>query len=528
MLLNKFFIPTLFLVGIYSSGVAQLAIPINKNTLATSKPSVQTIVDEASNNSQLELLAHELLDVIGSRLVGTPQMKQANDWVVSTYNKWGITAQNDPYGEWKSWERGSTTVDLVAPRKQQLVGRQLAWNPNMKKAIEAETILIPFFETKEDFESFLPKVKGKIVLCSPYFTSGRPEYQWNENATEGDLAVYKSQKEATLQKWNANVKIAANSMTNLIEQLERAGAVGIITNAWTGIIGANRIFDAKTKVIPQVDLINEDYGLIHRLTAYGNSPKLKIKTESKHTGSTQVFNTIATIPGTTRANEFIMLSAHLDAWDGAQGATDNGTGTLLMMEVARIIQKLYPNPKRTILIGHWNSEEQGLNGSTAFVNDHPEIIKNLKVVFNQDSGTGRINYINAQGFVQAEDFLGRWMSQIPDSIRKYIETTFPGEPQTRGTDNVPFVAAGVPAFAFGSQSWGYGAYTWHTNLDTYDKIVFSEVLKNIISTAILTIEAADDENEISNEKIQLKPDTNGKETTWPKLKEPTRKGRMDK
>ncbi len=495
--------------------------------IAQHKTDVNAIVKEATENSQLEQLAYELLDGIGTRLVGSPQMKQANDWVVETYKKWGIEAKNESYGEWKAWERGNTTVELIAPRKQQLVGRQLAWTPNMKKPIEAETIILPIFTTSESVTTFLDKIKGKIVLISPYFPSGRPEEQWKEHATEEDFKKYKLEKDRIQNEWNTSLKFAATNTTKLIERLEEAGAVGIIINGWTGITGSNRVFDAKTAAIPQLDLNNEDYGLIYRLTQKGAYPTLKIQTQSKHLGETKVFNTIAVIPGNSKKNEFVMLSAHLDAWDGAQGATDNGTGTILMMEVARIIKKLYPNPERSIIIGHWNSEEQGLNGSSAFVQDHPEIIKNLKVMFNQDSGTGRITSINGQGFIQAYDYLNRWLDKVPDSISKYITPTFPGAPQTRGTDNVPFVAAGVPAFAFGCQSWGYGPYTWHTNLDTYDKIVFEDVIKNVITTAILTIEAANDPQDISNEKRIMPLDKEGKRIEWPKVKEPTRRGRLD-
>lgn len=518
MKIPKYFLSTLLGLGISSTFLAQ--------EITSSKPNTQQIIHEAVQNSQLEQLAHELMDVIGGRLVGSPQIKQANDWLVLKYKDWNISAENQAYGEWKAWERGNTTLELTTPRKQQLIGRQLAWSPNMKKPIEAETILLPTFQTEADLNAFLPLVKGKIVLCAPYFQSGRPEHQWKEFATEEDYLRYKNTKDSIQSSWDKSIH-AAGSLTKLIEKLELGGAAGIITNSWTGIISANRVFDAKTKKIPQVDMQNEDYLLVYRLTKAGNAPKLKLQTESKHMGTAQIFNTIASIPGTSLKEEYVMISAHLDSWDGATGATDNGTGTILMMEVARIIQKLYPNPKRTILIGHWNSEEQGLNGSTAFVNDHPEIIQNLKVLFNQDSGTGRINSINGQGFTQAYDYLGRWLQQVPDSLTKHIALTFPGVPQTRGTDNVPFVAAGVPAFSFGSQNWGYGPYTWHTNLDTYDKIVFDEVMKNVITTAILTIEAADDEHPISNEKRIMPLNANGEAQEWPALRQANRKGRMD-
>lgn len=499
---------------------------LSSSLIAQQKPTTEMIAHEAINSSQLEFLAHELMDVVGGRLVGSPSMQLANDWVVATYKNWGISATNEKYGEWKGWERGNTTLEMTSPRKQQLTGRQLAWTVNMKKPVEAEVMHISA-KSAVDFSQQLAQAKGKIILVGPYQPSGRPEAHWKEFATEADYQRYLRSKDSIATTWNNFVKDIAGTQTKLIEKLEEAGAAGIVINGWTGITGSNRVFDAKTKNIPQVDMNNEDWCMLYRLSLNGKKPRIKLQTESKHLGAVPIFNTIAVIPGTTKKDEYIMLSAHLDAWDGGQGATDNGTGTILMMEVARIIQKLYPNPARTIIIGHWNSEEQGLNGSAAYVEDHPEIIQNLKVLFNQDAGTGRITSINGNGFIQSYDYLGRWLDKVPDSIRKHITTTFPGMPQKGGTDNASFIAAGVPAFNLGCQNWGYGPYTWHTNLDTYDKIVFEEVLKNVITTAILTIEAASDPADISNERRVMPTSESGETQEWPPVRKPNRRGRLD-
>jgi carboxypeptidase Q len=106
-----------------------------------------------------------------------------------------------------------------------------------------------------------------------------------------------------------------------------------------------------------------------------------------------------------------MLSAHFDSWDGASGATDNGTGTIIMMEAMRILRQVYPNPRRTILAGHWGGEEQGLNGSRAFVADNPRIVEGVQVLFNQDNGTGRIAHISMQGFGRTGPFFERWLAR---------------------------------------------------------------------------------------------------------------------
>jgi carboxypeptidase Q len=278
-----------------------------------------------------------------------------------------------------------------------------------------------------------------------------------------------------------------------------------------------------------VDLSLEDYGMLYRMVESGAQPQIKIVAESKELGEVPTFNTIASIPGTEFPDEYVILSAHFDSWDGATGATDNGTGTITMMEAARILKKVYPNPKRTILIGHWGSEEQGLNGSRAFVEDNPKIVEGVQAVFNQDNGTGRVVRLSGQGFLHAYDYLGNWLEPVPGDIRKQIETTFPGSPAGGGSDYASFVAAGAPAFSLSSLSWSYWNYTWHTNLDTYDKIVFDDVRSNAILTAIMAYMASEDPAKTSREKATLigKSRRTGEPLVWPTPRSPERKGGLE-
>ena len=240
------------------------------------------------------------------------------------------------------------------------------------------------------------------------------------------------------------------------------------------------------------------------------------------------FNTMAEIKGSQLPDEYVMLSAHFDSWDGATGATDNGTGTIVMMEAMRILKKLYPNPKRTILVGHWGSEEQGLNGSRAFVEDNPQLVKNLQALFNQDNGTGRVVNISGQGFLHSYDFITRWLSKVPSNIRDQIETRFPGTPGSGGSDFASFVAAGAPGFSLSSNSWSYGTYTWHTNRDTYDKIVFDDVRSNAILTAILVYMACEDPAKTPRDRSILPSSTRtGEPGKWPAERKAIRKGGVD-
>lgn len=494
-----------------------------------SKQQIENIIKEANENSQLEFLAHELLDVIGPRLVGTPQMKNAHDWCVEKYKAWGISAKNEKWGEWFGWERGITHVDMVSPRLQTLDGTQLAWSPSTdSKGITAEIITIPTVSNRVAFKYWLQNVKGKFVMTSMKQPTGRPDENWEEFATKESFEKMKKDRNELITKWNDKILRTGYDSRSIISALEDAGAAGIVTSYWSEGFGVNRIFGARTNNIPTIELELEDYGMLYRLAEYGSRPKIKVVAESKKLGEMPTFNTIGEIKGTEKPDEYVVLSAHLDSWDGAQGATDNGTGTLVMMEAMRILKKIYPNPKRTIIVGHWGCEERGLNGSRAFVEDHPEIVDGIQAVFNQDNGTGRVIEITGSGFLDSYEYMSRWLNAVPKGIRDEIKTEFPGLPTGGGSDHSSFIAVGVPAFRLNSLDWSYRKYTWHTNRDTYDKIVFDDLRNNVILTAILAYMASEDPNTTSRERRVMPIDKiTGEEMQWPEQRFSTRNGGTD-
>ena len=355
--------------------------------------------------------------------------------------------------------------------------------------------------------------------------TGRPDYNWEEFGAKESVEKMKKARTQQTDAWRKRISKTKLTNKNLALALERAGAAGIVGSNWSAGFGVNKIFSANTTRIPTVDIALEDYSLLYRLLESGKNPTISIRTESKELGMVPTYNTVAEVKGTEKPNEYVMLSAHFDSWDGGTGATDNGTGTLVMMEAMRILKKLYPNPKRTILAGHWGSEEQGLNGSRGFVEDHPEIVTNLQALFNQDNGTGRVVNLNGAGFLHSYDYLSRWLAKVPEDYKKGLETRFPGTPAAGGSDNASFVAAGAPAFNLSSNSWLYGSYTWHTNRDTYDKIVFDDVRNNAILTAIMVYMACEDPATTQRDRIVLPiNNTTGEPGKWPEKKSPTRKG----
>ena len=403
---------------------------------------------------------------------------------------------------------------------------QLAWSPSTKKkGVTAELEVMPMVSNKLEFDNWLKGVKGKFVMKDMKQPTGRPDYNWEEFATPESFEKMKEERDNQTQEWRSNLRKTGYGFRAIDQAIEDAGAVGIISSNWSRGFGVNKIFSARTKKIPTIDLELEDYTMLYRMVEYGNSPKIKVISKSKEHGVVPTFNTIAEIKGVEKPDEYVILSAHFDSWDGGTGATDNGTGSLVMMETMRVLKKMYPNPKRTILVGHWGSEEQGLNGSRAFVEDFPKIVENTQAVFNQDNGTGRVVSINGAGFLHSYEYVSRWLNSVPKDVTKHIKTSFPGSPAGGGSDNASFVAAGVPAFNLSSLNWSYWNYTWHTNRDTYDKIIFDDVRNNVILTAVLAYMASEDDSKTSRERIIMPIDSrSGKQRTWPTQRSPQRKG----
>ena len=290
-------------------------------------------------------------------------------------------------------------------------------------------------------------------------------------------------------------------------QVSPFGGFGFDPKVGSGGWGTFEIFETYNTRAPAVAMSCEDYGLLYRLVENKQKPRVRLDLTAQLLGEVPVFNTIGMIRGTEKPDEYVMLSAHFDSWDGSSGATDNGTGTLMAMEAMRILKLAYPRPKRTILVGHWSSEEQGLNGSRAFAEDHPEVRKGLQALFNQDNGTGRVQSITASGLTAIGPHLKDWYAQLPafytDSASdNVVSWTFNDRPTGNpgGTDGSVFACYGTPSFGLGAAQWNYSTYTWHTNRDTYDKVVFDDLKHNATLAALLAYLASEDPQFIARDR----------------------------
>ena len=498
---------------------ADLPTAVAAQQLATDDSVLRAIWDEAMNRSQLEPMGQALLDSIGPRLTASPQMERAQDWAIQKLRGWGIEARLEEYGTWEGWDRGPSHIDLISPRVRSLEGRILAWSPGTDgRPVEGGVSYLPEIRSPADWQTFLGTVSGNWVMLSYPEPTCRTDAQWLEFGTQESIRRMAEARDRGRDAWERSLDATGSTDSrsrDLHRQLEEAGAAGIITSQWPGSYGTTRVFNAYNRETPTFELGCEDYGLLHRLAANGQNPVVRLTAESSNLGEIPVFNVIGEIPGTEWPDQYVMLSAHYDSWEGGSGATDNASGSLLMLETMRIIKQVYPNPKRTILIGLWSGEEQGLNGSRAFTEDHPEVVEGLQALWNQDNGTGRIVNLSAQGLVGATGALARWVSLVPADVSQYVELNLPGNPGGGGSDYASFVCWGAPGFSLGALSWDYGSHTWHTHRDTYDKLIFDDLRNNVVLTASLVYLSADDPNFVDRTRRTVLAGRGGGPGAWP-------------
>lgn len=505
-------------------GLGLLTAPaLSAQSFTTNDPVLRDLWRLGMEQSQVYTLAQALTDSVGPRLTASPGQDAAHDWAVRTYASMGIDARSEQYGTYLGWRRGISHVDLMAPRERALEGMMLAWSGDTDgRPVEGEVVVMPLFRNSGEVERWLNTVAGKFVAISYAEPTCRADDQWREYSRPGDFEAMNQTRQAERSAWNQARQAAGPGQADIHEKLEAAGALGIMESRWSNVSGTNKVFRAYTQNIPAMDISCEDYGLLFRLAANGQAPRIRVSADSEFLGEVPVFNTVATIPGSELPNEYIVLSAHFDSWDGGSGATDNATGTVTMMEAMRLLKQAYPNPRRTIIAGHWSGEEQGLNGSRSFAMDHPEIIEGLQVLLNQDNGTGRVQNISMQGLQNAGASFAKWLAQVPSEISGDIDLQIPGSPGSGGSDYAAFICYGAPAFSLSSLSWGYGAYTWHTQRDTFDKIVIGEVSNNATLTAMLAYLASEDPDRVSREQRPVLPGRNGQPGEWPTCRDGTR------
>jgi hypothetical protein len=453
-------------------------------------------------NSQTEMLAQVLMDSIGPRLAGSTALATSQDWLVDLYQSWGVTVRKEEYGTWQGWRQGYLHVDMISPRVQTLEAELLAWSPGTGGPLEGDVVALAELVTVGSPDTWQQHLAGKWVLETVPEPTCRAPHEMEQNARPETVQRIGVQRAEAFTAFNTAIR-GLGGRSRLREILNQSGALGVVTSNWSRGWGVNKVFSAWTREMPSFDLSCEDYSLLYRMAQRDQAPRIRVDADAELLDDVPQYNVVAELTGTELPDEYVILSAHLDSWHAGTGATDNGTGTIMMLEAMRILQETYPNPKRTILVGHWGPEEMGLTGSRAFTEDHADILDGIQVVFNQDNGTWAVERIEGQGILYSGQHIGRWIAAVPSEISDHITLEFPGAQNNRGSDHVAFLCHGVPAFRLQSPYDEYRQYTWHTNRDTYDKIVFDDLKENATLAAMLAYGASEDPNKVPRDQAIL-------------------------
>jgi hypothetical protein len=522
--MRRFAAPLIAAQFISLAAAALAPTPAQAQTFPTDDPVIRQMWQVGMEESQVEDLAQVLMDSVGPRLAGSPNLAAAQEWLLATYAQWGIPARKEQYGTWNGWREGILHVDMLAPWVRTLYGRMLGWSPGTDGAVEGDVLALPAAAMDADTADWLPLVQGKWVLTrlpEPMCRAKQELERWARPETVARLDSTRRADERAYWMWVRSV-----GGRQIIGRMQQEGALGFIGLEWPGGWGTFTPFMALADSVPSVDLSCEDYGLLYRLAANEQGPRLSVEAESEFLGVVPQFNVIAELKGRELRDEYVLLGAHLDSWHGGTGATDNGTGTIMMLEAMRILNEIYPHPRRTILVGHWGAEEVGLIGSASFREDHPEVMEGMQAAFNQDNGTWRIEELEGQGFADAVNHLPKWMAAVPTEFSEHIEVLVPGGQENRGSDHISFICADVPSFRLRSPYPEYRQYTWHTNLDTYDKIVFDDLKENATLVAMLAYMASEDTVRFGRERAELPiNERTGEPREWLRCFEPRREAR---
>lgn len=475
---------------------------------------------EGMDNAQIMRTMHFFTDVYGPRLTGSPNHKAAAEWAVKQMQAWGF--ENCHLEPWDfghdGWLNERFSAHIISPVKDQLTGEVLSWTPGTNGTVRATAyqMILPERPTQEEltayFDSVKDKVRNHIVLVGkqqfvPVTIDPTPrrisdeqiKARFDPNNPRAGGPFNRRPQQPQQEPGRLNARQIDEQVD---EFLLKNGALIRLNDGGRehGQIRAfnNRSFDIY-KVVPTAILRNEDYGRIGRILADGTPVELEfnIVNHSYPEGRTS-YNVIGEIPGTDKADEVVMLGGHLDSWHAATGATDNAIGCAVMMEAARILKSLGVRPRRTIRVALWSGEEQGLLGSQAYVKAHfgsaedpkPEFEK-FAGYFNIDSGTGRARGMSVFGPAETGNILQQILAPFADlGVAGALSSQSRG---LGGSDHTSFNQAGLPGIGVSQDPIEYGSATWHTNLDTYERIIEDDAKKSaiVIAAALYALATSD-------------------------------------
>jgi carboxypeptidase Q len=476
----------LFLLLILA-GSAPLAAQTAAPQSVVDTTGVGRLVDQAMNRSQVMQNLHYLTDMIGPRLSASSAMRRANEWTAGRFKSYGLAVRLEPYLFGIPWERGSASLRLVAPFTRAITAQSWAWSEGTGGKTLAGPVVATDLTTPESLAVYRDKVKGAWVLPRAPYPIWNPD---GPAMTADDSTRLQEQLKlrASSSADTSAPAVAARRQfqVDLPYILKAAGALGTLVDG-AKEHGLMTMSGSPTRVSPLPNLVisHEDYTLLERLISSGVTPRLEGRVENRlGRQPVQQWNTVAEIRGSEHPAQAVILGAHLDSWDLGTGTTDNGTGSMVVLEAARILAQSGLKPKRSIRFILFSGEEQGLLGSRAYTAAHAAEADSIQAVLVLDNGTGAITGQALQG---RKDLEGLWKQLLApvaaldaDSVR---------DANKNGTDHLSFLPYGVPGFNFDQLSRGYN-HTHHSQADTYDKAVPGDLKQAAAVMAVTAYELA--------------------------------------
>ena len=477
-----FLLPALLLGSTpVASQVAQEAVNVE---------TVEQIREEGLQRSQIEALARHLTEVIGPRLTGSPGMRKANEWTAATFEEWGLAnVQIEPWGEFgRGWQHEDYKGRVLTPFVQPLHGQPLAWTGSTDGLVRGPAV-VALVEDESDLAALNGTLNGAFVFIDQP-QDVEPEFDHVdrrsslESLLEPEASARSGMSPEERQAFFNRIRRqrALTASVAKIAEAEGAHAIFRISSREDGVIRGGSAGSREPGAedgLPQVALSREQYNQIVRNVEAGVPVELEVMVQNRFfDDDLQQYNTLAEIPGSDKADELVMIGAHLDSWHMGGGATDNAAGSVIMMEAMRILKTLGVQPRRTIRIALWSGEEQGLLGSRAWVANNEGLHDNISAYLNVDNGTGRLRGIWDQSNDQAISVFEQILWPFRD-----IGVVAVRHGDTGGTDHLAFDAAGIPGFNFIQDPIEYGINTHHTELDTFDHLVLEDLMQAAVVVA---------------------------------------------
>lgn len=475
---------------------------------------------EATKNSQVMETVRIMTDLLGPRLTNSPNMRRAESWAKETMEKWGLANVHlEGFEFGRGWTFSRCAVEMTKPTEAVLIAFPKAWSPGTEGRKVGDVVRVTL-ETEADLEQHKGKLAGKIVLLDKPAEIKPPEEPLFKRYKDGHLEALEQfpVRSPRDEEWRRQARKEWSFGKKRAEFLKAEGVLATVeVSSRDGgpvrVMGTPAYRPGFPEGVPALVMAAEHYNRLVRLVEKGEKVELSVEVEARFIdGDTRAYNVIAEIPGTDLKDQVVMAGAHFDSWHTGTGATDNAASCAVVMEAARILKSIGVKPRRTIRIALWNSEEQGLNGSRAYVCQHfacwepkekpkddlPDSLQEgertlvrkkdfdkLAAYFNLDFGAGAIRGIYTQENLAAKPIFAAWLSTVEDLGAKTVAVRSVG-----GTDHLSFDRVGLPGFQFIQDGLDYMTRTHHTHLDVYDRLQREDLVKNSIILATFLYHAA--------------------------------------